>query len=135
MNIRQGLFAAQSVTRRCFSSTPARGDVAKLTLVGRVGTEITELSSQAGRRYLKYALAVNTSKDHTSWFNVAVFDENAINFMTNHVQKGNTVYVEANASIQQYESAEGKRMSSINLVQRECFCILTVFEKVGYFTN
>lgn len=29
------------------------------------------------------------------------------------------VYVEANASIQQYESPEGKRLSSINLVQRE----------------
>lgn len=80
--------ATASCGRRLFSSSAARSDVAKLTLVGRVGTEITELSSQAGRRYLKYALAVNTSKEHTSWFNIAVFDENSIQFMTNYVQKG-----------------------------------------------
>lgn len=87
-NLRQGIRTASVNAARHFSSTVARADVAKLTLVGRVGTDISELSSQAGRKYVKYALAVNTSKDHTSWFNVAVFDENAINFMTNYVQKG-----------------------------------------------
>lgn len=87
-NLRQGLFASTQTAARCFSSSAARANVAKLTLVGRVGTEISELSSAAGRRYLKYSLAVNTSKEHTSWFNVAVFDESAINFMTNYVSKG-----------------------------------------------
>lgn len=89
LNLRSSVLSrAAAASARSFSSAAVRRDVAKLTLVGRVGTDITELSSQAGRRYLKYALAVNTSKDHTSWFNVAVFDENAINFMTNYVQKG-----------------------------------------------
>lgn len=86
-NLRQGLFAAKQATRS-FSSSAARSNVAKMTLVGRVGTDISELTSAAGRRYIKYALAVNTSKEHTSWFNIAVFDDNAINFMTNYVTKG-----------------------------------------------
>lgn len=90
-NLRQGLGAirpASAFAARHFSSSAARANVARLTLVGRVGTDIAELSSQAGRKYIKYALAVNTGKDQTSWFNIAVFDESAIGFMTNYVQKG-----------------------------------------------
>lgn len=88
-NLRHGLRSvAAPAAARYFSASAARSDVARLTLVGRVGTEISELTSQSGRKYIKYALAVNTSKDTTSWFNVAVFDENAINFMNNYVQKG-----------------------------------------------
>ncbi|KAF5102737.1 hypothetical protein D0Z00_000229 [Geotrichum galactomycetum] len=110
---------ARQVFARSFSSTASRADVAKLTLVGRVGSDINELEASSGRKYAKYSLAVNTSKNHTSWFNITVFDENAINYLKTYVNKGNTIYVEANASIQQYESAEGKKLSSINLVQRK----------------
>lgn len=75
---------------RAFSTTPvARSNVARMTLVGRVGTDIAiSTSKNTNRSYIQYSLAVNTGKDHTSWFKIVVFEGNQLSFMENYVRKG-----------------------------------------------
>ncbi len=114
----------QAITSiRNFSTTSARQspNLAKLTLIGRVGTDLTVQQSASGRSYLRYPLAVNTSKDHTSWFNIGVFDSKTIEYMTGEtgtVKKGSLLYVECNAAIQTYETEDGKRGTSLQLYQQ-----------------
>lgn len=102
---------------RAFSTSNAAANVAKMTLVGRIGSELEPLTSKAGKPYLKYSLAVRTGKDQTSWFNVSALDPRTIEFMTQYVEKGSLVYVEADASMNQYE-VEGQNRTSLNLVQQ-----------------
>lgn len=72
-----------------FSTTPAAlSSVARMTLIGRVGNDIAVSTSKNNRQYITYNLAVNTSKEHTSWFKLVVFDDNQITFMENYVTKG-----------------------------------------------
>lgn len=85
---------ASSLRRQCvsnvrsFSSTARAMDVARASLLGRVGADIEVRESQNGKMYIRYPLAVSTGKDHTSWFNVLVFNENQVNFMSQYVKKG-----------------------------------------------
>lgn len=109
--------ALQKFSRRTFGTTRSALDVARLTLVGRVGGTIEPLQSKSGNTYVKYALAVRTGKDQTSWFNVTAFDPRAIEFMQQYVEKGSLVYVEADASITKYE-VDGLNRTSLNLVQQ-----------------
>lgn len=80
--------ARQFLFSSSFSTSSVRSNVARMTLIGRVGSDLVAQVSQNEKQYLKYALAVNTSRDNTSWFNIVVFDENEINYMTNYVNKG-----------------------------------------------
>jgi single-stranded DNA-binding protein len=77
-----------STFRRAFSTTPARANLAKFTGIGRIGTDLATQEASSGRTYLRYPLAVSGPKDNTSWYNIVVFDEHAIKFMTNYLKKG-----------------------------------------------
>lgn len=103
---------------RQFSTTSSRLNVARMTLVGRVGATPTQAVSKAGNEYLKYPIAVNTGKDQTSWFNILAFDPNLVQFITKHVDKGSMVYVEADASISKYVNEEGANRNSLTLIQQ-----------------
>lgn len=76
------------IAKRTFSSSAARANVARFTAIGRIGTDLEVSQAASGRPYLRYALAVNGPKEHTSWYNVVVFDEHAIDALTNYYQKG-----------------------------------------------
>lgn len=59
-----------------------------MTLLGRIGTDIVVREAASGTQYISYSLAVQTGREKTSWFNVAVFNEKQIEFMNNYVKKG-----------------------------------------------
>lgn len=73
---------------RSFSSSSSL-NFARMTLLGRVGSDIVVREAAAsGTPYISYSLAVQTGREKTSWFNVAVFNEKQIEFMSNYVKKG-----------------------------------------------
>lgn len=111
------MFSMRRFASRAFSSTPLRADVARLTVVGRVGSELQPTVAKTGRTYLRYALAVSTGRDETSWFNINVFDDQAIDFMTTYLSKGATVFVEADARMQRYETEQGEPRQNLSLIQ------------------
>lgn len=114
-----------AISRRSFSSTPSRANLAKFTGIGRIGTDLATQESSNGKTYLRYPLAVTGPKDNTSWYNIVVFDDTAIKYMTNYLKKGNRVYVEADMSLQDYEAKDGEesvKRTSLNLVQRKLNC-------------
>lgn len=79
--LRQSARSAPSLASRAFSTSSAAGSVARMTLVGRVGSdpEIKELPS--GVHVAEYSVAANNFKDKTSWFKVSVFGEKDIEFL------------------------------------------------------
>jgi single-stranded DNA-binding protein len=103
---------------RSFSGTAVKSDIARFTAVGRIGTDLERQTAQSGSSYLRYALAVNNAKGQVSWFNIVVFDDRAIEFMTKYLRKGSPVFVEADASIHQFASESGENRSSLQLVQQ-----------------
>lgn len=102
---------------RGFSTTRPIFHLSRLSVIGRIGSDLVEKTGKSGTAYLRYSLAVQTGREETSWFNISVFDEQAINFMKNYLKKGSAVYVEADASIHSYER-DGQTFQSLNLVQR-----------------
>lgn len=112
------MFLRQQV--RAFHATAKKFDLAKMTIVGRVGTEFSEYTSANNNRYIKYSVASQPRKDGpTSWFNVTVFNEPQINFLTQYVNKGALVYIEADASQYAFEREDGSKGVSLSLVQRD----------------
>lgn len=60
-----------------------------MSIVGRIGSDFTEYTSSNNNRYLKYSVASQPRRDGpTNWFNVTVFNEHQINFLTQYVRKG-----------------------------------------------
>lgn len=108
------------VFQRGFHATSRKLDLSKMTIVGRIGSELTEYTSQNNNRYLKYSIASQPRKDgQTNWFNLTVFNDSQINFLTQYVRKGALVYVEADASNYTFEREDGSRGTVLNLVQRD----------------
>ncbi|QLG71536.1 hypothetical protein HG535_0B05800 [Zygotorulaspora mrakii] len=74
---------------RSFHATSRKFDLSKMTIVGRVGSDFTEFTSANNTRYLKYSVASQPRRDGaTNWFNITVFIDPQINFLTQYVRKG-----------------------------------------------
>lgn len=74
---------------RSFHATSRKFDLSKMTIVGRIGSDFNEFTSANNTRYLKYSVASQPRRDGpTNWFNVTVFIEPQINFLTQYVRKG-----------------------------------------------
>lgn len=114
------MFSSKAFSRaaRTFSTSSMRADVARMTLVGRVGRAPEQLTSKNGNEYMKYSLVVNTSKTQASWFNILVFDPNLQQFITKHVDKGSLIYLEADATMNKYEAEDGTSRTSLSLIQQ-----------------
>lgn len=83
------LTSIAQLSKRSFSSSAARAYFAKGQILGRVGVEPEESLSASGRRYVKYPVAVQTNKDYPPhWFNVVVFNDKQVDFVSNYVKKG-----------------------------------------------
>jgi len=113
--------------QRSFSSTP-RGSLARMQLIGRLAAEPELTTTSTGRTLVKYAVGVSTGpRDarETSWFRVASFDEGPRRDLLLGLPKGTLVFVDAESRMRTYEDAEGKRNSSLDLVQREFFFVFS----------
>lgn len=101
---------------RSFHATAKKLDLSKMTIVGRVGSEFTEFTSANNNRYVKYSVASQPRRDGpTNWFNVTVFIEPQINFLTQYVRKG---YVSKDLVVFSY-----RRHLLTNMFLTQCFGI------------
>lgn len=98
---------------RQFSSTTAKFDLARVSLIGRIGQDLEPQESASNVQYLRYSLAVHTKPNETSWFNIVTFNPNEIEYMQTYLYKGARVYVEADASMPEFEGSR-----KLQLVQR-----------------
>ena len=65
------------LARRAFSTTP-RPQLAKMTIVGRLGAEPEVVGTQSGQDLVRYSVGTNQGvgdKQTTSWWRVASFAE------------------------------------------------------------
>jgi single-stranded DNA-binding protein len=120
--IRSSLRARAAVaSARSFSTSPAHS-IARIIVTGRLAAEPEIQATSTGQDVIKYVVGTSYGpKDNrqTSWFRVASFQpEGASRDHLLSLQKGTLVYVEGDASMRVYEDAEGKKQSSLNIVQR-----------------
>ncbi|KAK2853245.1 hypothetical protein FQN49_005261 [Arthroderma sp. PD_2] len=106
---------------RSFSST-ARRDFARLTVVGRLGTEPEVTTASNGREYIKYSVASTTGprdNQQTSWFRISSFaPEGPSRDHLLSLPKGTLMLVEGDASLRVFEDSEGKKSSVLGVIQR-----------------
>ncbi|EXJ93125.1 hypothetical protein A1O3_01682 [Capronia epimyces CBS 606.96] len=108
-----------TLSARTFSTTrPAQ--LARLTLVGRLGAD-PEISETRSGHVIKYVIGTShgpRDNRQTSWFRVAAFPpEGAQRDFVLGLSKGTLVYLESDATMRTYEDSEGKKQSSLNLIQ------------------
>ncbi|SCW03143.1 LAFE_0G03906g1_1 [Lachancea fermentati] len=103
---------------RAFHASSKRMNFSKMTIVGRIGSDFTEYTSSNNNKYLKYSIASQPRRDGpTNWFNITVFSDPQMNFLTQYVRKGALVYVEADAANYSFEREDGSKGTSLSLVQ------------------
>ncbi|AOA63298.1 Single-stranded DNA-binding protein [Komagataella phaffii CBS 7435] len=107
------------IAKRSFHVTAA-AKLAKMSIIGTIGTDLVPQETSNGKKFVKYSVAVNNKNKNgeqvTSWFNVAVFNDKQIDYMTKYLGKGVKVYVEADATNTPYEK-EGIKTYSFMLFQ------------------
>ncbi|GAD97394.1 ssDNA binding protein, putative [Paecilomyces variotii No. 5] len=112
---------ATTFSARSFSSSPARS-VARLILTGRLGADPELQATSTGQDVVKYVVATSygpRDNRQTSWFRVSSFQpEGPQRDHLLSLPKGTLVYVEGDASMRNWEDAEGKKQSTLSVVQR-----------------
>lgn len=104
---------------RNFSSSLSARSFARAQLLGRIGQDIVANESPNGTRYVRYPLAVSYKKDGpVNWFNVITFNEQQIDFLTNYVNKGALVHIEANIQQDVYEKEDGSKSINYSYIQQ-----------------
>ena len=100
-------------------STSAVSKMARMSLIGTIGTDLEKKTTSSGKEFIRYSVAVNSKSkdDETSWYNVACFYPAQINFMTTYLGKGAKIFLEADASNTSYEKQDGSRARSLMLFQ------------------
>lgn len=106
---------------RSFSSSPSHS-VARITITGRLAAPPELQATSTGRDVVQYVVGTShgpRKNRQTSWFRVSSFlsDSPQRNYVLS-LPKGTLVYVEGNATMQTWEDAEGKRQTSLNIVQK-----------------
>ncbi|KAL1984717.1 hypothetical protein VTN96DRAFT_8750 [Rasamsonia emersonii] len=110
----RGLSAARS-----FSSSPSHS-VARLIITGRLAFEPELQTTSTGREVVRYVVGSSSGpRDNrqTSWFRVSSFQPEQRDRLLN-LPKGTLVYVEGDATLRAYEDAEGRKNTSLHVVQR-----------------
>jgi len=109
-----------NLSSRAFSTTSS-AQLARLTMVGRLGTD-PELTETGKGEVIKYVVGTSHGpKDNrqTSWFRVASFAQEGTpqrDYLMG-LSKGTLVYLEGDATMRTYEDADGKKQSALSLVQ------------------
>ncbi|RMJ22297.1 hypothetical protein PHISP_06834 [Aspergillus sp. HF37] len=112
--------AGPSLAARTFSTSSPRS-VARMMITGRMGRDPEVQTLANGGNVVRYIIGHNTGPSnnrHTSWFKVTSFHEGPSRDYLLGMKKGTLVFVEGDVSIRQWEDAEGKRQSALNIMQR-----------------
>jgi hypothetical protein len=131
---------ASAFAARSFSSSPSHS-VARIIITGRLAAEPELQATSTGQDVIKYAVGTSygpRDNRQTSWFRISSFPpEGPQKDYLLGLQKGcvrpsiqlsctahsdmvpcrTLVYVEGDASMRSYEDADGKRQSSLSVVQ------------------
>lgn len=102
---------------RFFHYSRIANDLARISLIGRVGNELALETGQSGRDFIRYSLACQTS-DRTNWFRVISFDSRLNTYMLSSVKKGTLVYVDGSVQLSPYTTDDGKKHTSMSVIQR-----------------
>ncbi|KAL4890355.1 hypothetical protein BDV59DRAFT_184849 [Aspergillus ambiguus] len=113
--------APRTLSARSFSSSSSRS-VARMIITGRLAAEPELQATSTGQDVIKYAVGSSygpRDNRQTSWFRVSSFQaEGPQRDHLLNLPKGTLVYVEGDASMRQWQDAEGKKQSSLSIVQR-----------------
>ncbi|EWC47810.1 hypothetical protein DRE_03010 [Drechslerella stenobrocha 248] len=105
-----------SVVRQ-LSTTAPRADIARVQIIGNVGTE-PEISTTAnGEPMIRYSVASShgsaDGQRTTQWHKVYVFGES-----TTTLTKGTRVFLDGDLRISSYEGEDGKKHNAVTIRQR-----------------
>merc|ERR1712137_596766 len=112
--------APTSAFTRSFSSTRP-SQVARMTVIGRLGVAPEEVTISGDRTLVRYIVGTNYGKGDdkkTSWFRIASFVQGAQKDFLMNLPKGSLLYVDADARMETYLDAEGNKKSNLSLVAR-----------------
>jgi hypothetical protein len=113
--------AAPRMSTRAFSTTP-RAALARMSIVGRLGTAPEEVTVSGDRTLVRYVLGSSYGKgddSKTSWFRVASFAQGPQKDFLMSLPKGSLLYVEADARMDSFTDAEGNKRSNLSLIASE----------------
>jgi single-strand DNA-binding protein len=98
----------------------------KVIVVGNLGRDPEKRYTQDGRPVTRFSVAATTRRkaregdweDHTEWFNVTVFGRQA-ETLAERLMKGTRVYVEGRLESRQYETQNGGKGFSLDVIANE----------------
>ncbi|KAI9929893.1 hypothetical protein ASPWEDRAFT_35111 [Aspergillus wentii DTO 134E9] len=126
--------SASGLSARTFSSSSSRS-VARMIITGRLANDPELQATSSGQEIIKYSVAsTQPGRDNkpASFFRIASFQpEGAQRDFLLNLPKGTLVYLEGDASIRQWEDADGKRNSALNIVQRSIEVLKRPFNPDG----
>ncbi|KAF2128470.1 hypothetical protein P153DRAFT_367604 [Dothidotthia symphoricarpi CBS 119687] len=112
--------AAPRTCSRAFSSTP-RAQLARMTVIGRLGVAPEEVQISGERTLVRYVLGTSHGRGEekkTSWFRVASFVRDGQKDFLMSLPKGTLLYVDADARMDTYTDADGNKRSNLSLISR-----------------
>jgi single-strand DNA-binding protein len=98
----------------------------KVIIVGNLGRDPEKRYTQDGRAITRFSVAATTRRkerdgewaDHTEWFSVTVFSRQA-ETLAERLTKGTRVYVEGRLESRQYETQNGQKGFSLDVIANE----------------
>src|SRR5215813_12536577 len=98
----------------------------KVIVIGNLGRDPEKRYTQDGRPVTRFSVAATTRRrerdgewaDHTEWFSVTVFGRQA-ETLAERITKGTRVYVEGRLESRQYETQNGGKGFSLDVVANE----------------
>ena len=112
----------------------------KIMLIGNLGRDPEKRYTQDGRPVTRFSVAATTRRrerdgewaDHTEWFSVTVFGRQA-ETLAERVTKGTRVYVEGRLESRQYETQNGGKGFSLDVIANEVIPLDTRQREGGDF--
>src|SRR5438067_13770570 len=98
----------------------------KIIVIGNLGRDPEKRYTQDGRPVTRFSVAATTRRrerdgewaDHTEWFSVTVFGRQA-ETLSERLMKGTRVYVEGRLESRQYETQNGGKGFSLDVIANE----------------
>ena len=94
----------------------------KIELMGRLVNDV-ELKKGKSIEYSKFAIAVKRKgKDEVDFINCIAFGKVAESIVK-YTEKGNRIIVEGSLQIENYESKEGNKVTSVNVIVNDFYFV------------
>lgn len=95
-----------------------RHDLNSVNLQGRIGTDIELRTSDGGKKFLTFNLAVSDRGRKTSWVKVVCF-EGLAEFQADRLEKGQRITLKGKLESSNFEREDGTKASSLSVIAHE----------------